>query len=255
VRVVSLNLNIEDLLPEENLYKLFCILKKIPEDTKLLLLPELWTTGYVQSEWESLSSKSDSIIEKLQNISRDREMAIGSSMIIKENEKLFNRFLLIQGGEIVAQYDKSHLFTPMREDKFLQGGKELVTFEFNGFKIAPTICYDLRFPEMYRKLALDGVNIFLVSAEWPKPRCETLMTLAKARAIENQAFLILSNRTGVDSSGVEFCGTSSVIYPDGRVDDVKSGADFIDAILDIADIQKAKKFIQPLEERIEGIDF
>jgi predicted amidohydrolase len=138
----------------------------------------------------------------------------------------------------------------MREDKFLKGGEELVSMKLEGFQISPTICYDLRFPEMYRKLALSGTDIFLIPAEWPKPRCSVLHTLAQSRAIENQAILVLSNRVGKDSSKVEYCGGSGIFLPDGT---------FLEGNrvhkIDFKEVLKNRKFIQPLTERVEGVDF
>ncbi len=165
-----------------------------------------------------------------------------------------NRFFIIdKHGNETGFYDKSHLFQPMNEHLFFKAGTKTIKFKLGEFLASPSICYDLRFPEMYRKLALEGVNLFLVSAEWPKPRCETFLTLAKARAIENQAFLVISNRIGIDNKNIEYCGLSSIIYPDGKIIFANNG-NVIDK-LNLEHIFKAKAFIKPIDERVQNIDF
>ena len=122
-------------------------------------------------------------------------------------------------GAIVAKYRKTHLFAPapVEEDKFCAPGHELISVELGPLKFGLTICYDLRFPEIYRALALDhGANVFVISSAWPFPRVEHLRVLATARAIENQSYVILANRVGRDE-GAPFCGTSAVIDPYGVV--------------------------------------
>lgn len=255
MKIATVQLNIEDSNPDKNFDNFQKIADRIPGDTDLILLPELWTTGYQQNDWETLAVRSKFMVEKMKFFSKKRGVYTAFSAIIKERRYLFNRFFLIDKfGETYLTYDKSHLFKPMKEDVFLQRGKNLSFGKLDDFVVAPTICYDLRFPEMYRQLALKGVNLFFVVAEWPKPRCDTLITLAKARAIENQAFLILSNRVGEDLNGVEYCGKSSIIYPDGTLVQVEDGEEFIEVDINIHDVERVKKFISPLEERIEGID-
>ena len=105
----------------------------------------------------------------------------------------------------------------MGEDKCFLPGNELKSFAFNGLRLGLTICYDLRFPELYRLLALDhGVNVFVLSSAWPFPRIEHFRVLASARAIENQSYMIVSNRVGSDE-GVTTCGLSSIIDPYGVI--------------------------------------
>lgn len=256
MKIATIQLNIEDSNPDKNFDNFQKIAEKISSEVDLILLPELWTTGYKQDDWANLSNRSELIVEKIKFFSKKRSLYIGFSVIIKEGGRLFNRFFLIdRAGEVISKYDKTHLFKPMKEDMFLKRGEELSFTNIGKFVVAPTICYDLRFPEMYRRLALNGVNLFLVVAEWPEPRCDTLITLAKARAIENQAFLILSNRVGKDLSGVEYCGKSSIIYPDGTLVEVEDGQEFIEIDIDLSEVEKSKKFISPLKERVENIDF
>ena len=134
--------------------------------------------------------------------------------------RIYNSQVVIDSaGAIVAKYRKTHLFAPapIEEDKCCAPGHELVSVALGPFKVGLTICYDLRFPEIYRALAVDhGANVFIISSAWPFPRVEHLRVLATARAIENQSYVVLANRVGRDD-GVPFCGSSAVIDPSGVV--------------------------------------
>ena len=119
----------------------------------------------------------------------------------------------------MAGYRKTHLFVlpPNDESSCYTPGSTFVNVPFGGFNFGLSICYDLRFPEVARALALQqGANVFLVSSAWPLPRVAHLRALAIARAIENQSYLVLANRTGMDA-GVTCCGTSTIIDPSGAV--------------------------------------
>jgi predicted amidohydrolase len=119
----------------------------------------------------------------------------------------------------VGRYRKTHLFTaaPIEEHKCFSPGDGFTSFAFADLRFGLSICYDLRFPEVYRKLAVENdVNAFLISSAWPFPRIEHFRTLAMARAIENQSYVIVANRVGTDN-GISFCGTSAIIDPYGVI--------------------------------------
>jgi predicted amidohydrolase len=262
LKVAIFELNVFDSNIAENIKNLKKLisknLKKL-ENTDLVIFPELFTTGYEVNKWHKLSEMSKIDLNKLRKITNSLNAYSFFSILFKENSKIYNRgFLLNKNGNIEKIYNKSHLFKPMKEDIYLTAGDSLSDFNLGKFKIGLAICYDLRFPEMFRKMALNGVNLFLVVAEWPKPRCDTLITLAKARAIENQAFLILSNRVGKDKSNNEFCGNSMLITPSGEVTEIKNPKSknailFSDISFD--QIKNARKFISPIQERSKNIDF
>jgi predicted amidohydrolase len=131
---------------------------------------------------------------------------------------LANRFTLTApDGSTPVAYDKSHLFGPMREKEFLAPGTTRVHTKIGTTPAALSICYDLRFPGMYRESAHEGTELYLVASAWPRPRCGVLRTLATARAAENQAFLALCNRAGPGADGTVFCGGSMVVAPDGEI--------------------------------------
>jgi omega-amidase len=184
-----------------------------------VVFPEMADTGYtMQIIRERAKPWSEGAVPELQRIARTLSITIISGVSEKEGELIYNSQVVIDStGAIVAKYRKTHLFAPIEEDKYCAPGQELVSLALGPFKVGLTICYDLRFPEIYRALAVDhGVNVFIISSAWPFPRVEHLRVLATARAIENQSYVVLANRVGRDD-GAPFCGTSAVIDPYGVV--------------------------------------
>jgi omega-amidase len=147
-------------------------------------------------------------------------VAIVSGVSEREGESIYNSQVFVDDhGKVVSKYRKLHLFAnaPIEEDKCFSSGNEFTTVTFAGRCFGLSIRYDLRFPELYRKLAVENnVNTFIVSSAWPFPRVEHFRTLAMARAIENQSYVIVANRVGTDD-GVSFCGASTIIDPYGVV--------------------------------------
>ena len=119
-------------------------------------------------------------------------------------------------GERVATYTKVFTFNPLNEDAYFDSGDEIVVVDLGGMKICPLICYDLRFPELWRPAAIEGVDVFTISSSWPHARIEHWRTLLVARAIENQAFVVGANRTGVDDIA-RWGGSSMIVSPHGDI--------------------------------------
>jgi omega-amidase len=186
---------------------------------ELVVFPEMADTGYaMQVIREQAKPWSEGAVPELQEIARTLSLAIISGVSEKEGDAIFNSQVTIDSaGAIMAKYRKTHLFAPIEEDKCCTPGNALVSFDFGPLRFGLTICYDLRFPEIYRALAVDeGANVFAISSAWPFPRVEHQRVLATARAIENQSYVVLANRVGKDD-GVPFCGSSAVIDPYGVV--------------------------------------
>ena len=186
---------------------------------ELVVFPEMADTGYAMRVIrEAANPWSEGAVPELQKIARTLSLAIISGLSEKEGDAIYNSQVVIDSsGAIVAKYRKTHLFAPIEEDKCCTPGDALVSLDFASLKLGLTICYDLRFPEIYRSLALaQGANLFVISSAWPFPRIEHQRVLVRARAIENQSYLVLANRVGKDD-GVSFCGSSVVIDPYGVV--------------------------------------
>lgn len=183
----------------------------------LVVFPEMFSTGFTMNPDKAAEPMDGETVSWMAEMSKDR--MICGSLSIKENGAYFNRFLAFFEGELVAQYDKRHLFSYGGEHEVYRAGSEPCVFSFQGFKIAPFICYDLRFPAWIRKTVLsdklDCPEVLLFVANWPSARIFAWDALLKARAIENQAFVIGVNRIGNDDKGIAHNGHSQAIKFDG----------------------------------------
>lgn len=187
----------------------------------LIVFPEMADTGYAMPVIrKEATAWNEGAVPELQEIARALAIGVISGVSERDGESIYNSQVSINaGGEIVAKYRKTHLFSPppIEEHKCFAAGDELVSFAVGGLRLGLTICYDLRFPEVYRTLACEqGVNVFIISSAWPFPRVEHQRVLATARAIENQSYVVLSNRVGKDD-GAAFCGSSAIIDAYGVV--------------------------------------
>ena len=186
---------------------------------RLLVLPELWASGYdlAAARREEDWSREISAVTKL---SREHQLAIIGSLLLPHSDTArppSNCAFAFDGGRELGRYSKSHLFAPLREHEFLSAGKELpIPFEIDQVRVAMAICYDLRFPELFRPAAIDGVDLWCVCAQWPRARIEQWRALLIARAIESQAFVIGVNRCGAMGETV-FGGNALLIDPRGAV--------------------------------------
>ena len=185
-------------------------------DCHLAVLPEMWSTGYDYKRLDELSAETPRICGILGEISAELGMVIVGSLPDKKDGTIYNTAFVIDGGEIVGSYSKLHLFSTMGEDRFLGAGDQTLVVPTSVGRIGVAICYDLRFPELFRKLALDGAELLCIPAEWPHPRGEHWRTLLRARAIENQMPVVATNCCGVQGK-LDFAGMSMVISPWGEI--------------------------------------
>lgn len=186
----------------------------------VILLPETWNLGFFPEDVKELAedfhtSSSFSLIKSLAE--KFQVNLIGGSIIVHDGGLIRNRAIVFnRQGELIHQYDKSHLFSPTKEHLSFEAGKENHIFMLDEVKVAHMICYDLRFPEYSRKLALEGAQVLFISAEWPHPRLHHWQVLNLARAIENQMYVISANGCGT-AYDLHFCGHSAIIDPWGEV--------------------------------------
>lgn len=184
----------------------------------IVVLPELWSTAY---DLENAMTHADAIdtgmFIALANLARELEITIVGSLLEARDSQVYNTATLFDArGVRVGTYSKLHLVPMLDEDKFLAGGDEAQVFDATFGKFALGVCYDLRFPELWRHYALDGAVIAFVPAEWPSKRIAHWRTLLPARAIENQMFMVGCNRVGT-SKGETFGGHSLIASPWGQV--------------------------------------
>lgn len=257
MKLAAVQMPIADGEHETNCKNLEWLLDANP-GADIYLAPELWTSGYALAAWEELADEyATKAFDWMRRQACKRQIWLGGSVIARTEEGgLANRFILCdRSGEIVMQYDKTHRFLPMGETVLIPGG-QVPILEVEGFRVAPAICYDLRFPEMFRRLAIKGVDLFLVCSEWPCPRQEPLITLASARAIENQAYVLLANRTAYDSQGQVFCGNSGIYGPLGKVSALgQIDCGVVMAELDVRELQLVRQALPVFAERRKGVDY
>ena len=187
----------------------------------LVVFPEMTDTGYSMPVIQKCAMNwKDGAVPQIQKIASNRSIAIVCGVSERDGNAIYNSQVVVDSaGEIVAKYRKIHLFgsPPNDETKCFSPGSTVAYFESGDFRFGLTICYDLRFPELYRKLALDAhVNAFIVSSAWPFARIHHFQNLAVARAIENQCYMIAVNRVGVDDD-ISHCGSSAIVDPYGVV--------------------------------------
>lgn len=257
LRVALIQLAIRDGQPAMNLERATALIRSAgPAD--LYVLPELWTTGYAHDTWARVADReTPAIVESLAALAAECGAYIAGSMISRDvRGALVNRLWLVPPtGAAPVHYDKGHLFAPMGEDRYLSPGSRRVVAPLGGWRAGLSICFDLRFPEMYRADALDGAELFVVVSEWPAARAQAQRVLARARAIENQAFVVLCNRVGTGADGTRFDGGSVVVAPDGRImADAGDGEGAACATLDVEAIHALRRQMPLLELRREGLD-
>jgi len=192
----------------QNLHQFSEKIKKIESETDIIILPEMFTTGFSMEPQKNAEKMNGKTIQWMQNISKQKNCAIAGSVIIQEEDKYYNRFLFVHPSGKINQYNKRHLFTLAGEDKIYTSGSEKVIIDFKGWKICPLICYDLRFPVWARNI--ENYDILLYVANWPKPRISAWDALLKARSIENMCYTIGVNRVGEDANKLEYNGHSAI---------------------------------------------
>lgn len=195
------------------------LMEEAAKNHDIVVLPEIWSTGYSLGRlYDEASEIGDGFIEKIADLARRYSCNIvAGSLPMRREEKIYNESIVFnRKGEIVSIYDKLHLFGLFNEEKFFAPGDRLEVYELDEFRCGSSICYDLRFPELYRHLALAGAELVFAVAEWPIPRGDIWRLLAQARAAENHMFLCAVNAVGI-FKGEEFFGHSMLVAPSGKI--------------------------------------
>lgn len=210
--------------PKENFARAEPLIAQAAQQgSQLVVLPELWSTAY---DLEHAAAHASSLAQragergwfgKLARLARKHKVWLAGSLLEVQADGRFYNSMTIYGpeGRLKGVYRKIHLFRLMEEEIYLAPGQNTTLLQLPWGKTGLAICYDLRFPELFRHYALQGAQVILVSAEWPHPRRAHWRTLLRARAIENQCFVVACNRVG-SSKGADFCGASAVIDPWGE---------------------------------------
>jgi len=180
----------------------------ITETTDLIVLPEMFTTGFTMNPMAVAEAMEGPTSVWMKKWAKKLQTAICGSVVMKDQERYYNRFLFVYPDGTVKHYDKRHRFMMAGEGKRYTAGKSQTLIEYQGWKIFPQICYDLRFPVFSRNV--HDYDLLLYVANWPKTRVHAWDTLLKARAIENMCYCVGVNRVGLDANGLEYTGHSAV---------------------------------------------
>jgi predicted amidohydrolase len=194
--------------PKQNRLNFFEKIKSIQEQVDLILLPEMFTTGFTMNAEAVAETMNGETVSWMKQIASSKNAAIVGSFVITENNKFYNRLLFVEPTGKITHYDKRHTFTLVGEEKIYTAGENKVIIDFKGWKICPLICYDLRFPVWARNT--EDYDVLLYVANWPTPRISAWDALLKARAIENMSYCIGVNRVGIDGVNSKYLGHSAV---------------------------------------------
>lgn len=246
IEIAQIDIKLGD--KKENLEKAIDIIKN--SSSKIILFPELFTTGFDFTHMGNLAETSDGGTVKILSENCGEKIVAGS-IVEKNRDKIYNSFLLITKKGLIGKYRKIHLFD--KEKEYFTAGNKMGVFKTKLGRIGLAICYDLRFSELFREFVKKNVEIVLLCANFPKPREIHWETLVKARAIENQYFMIASNRIGSDSTN-EYFGRSMIVDPWGSVLAIANDKEeILMAEIDIEKVKEIRKnfpVLQDIKERI-----
>ncbi len=200
---------------EKNLQNLGLRLSGIREKTDLIVLPEMFNTGFSMNTAILAEEMNGTTMKWMLQQAKRFDCVVTGSLIIKENKKFYNRLIWMRPDGSFEKYDKRHLFAMAKEDDYYTPGKNKLIVELNGWKICPVICYDLRFPVWLRNKDPE-YDLLLIVANWPEKRSLHWRTLIPARAVENLSYVVGVNRVGHDGNEIYHSGDSMCIDPNGK---------------------------------------
>jgi omega-amidase len=214
----------------------------------LIVLPEMFNTGFTMDASRFAESMDGETIQWIMSNAKRLNKHIAGSLIVEELGLYYNRFVCASPNGALMHYDKRHAFSMAGEDKVFAKGQDRVVWDINGWKICPMVCYDLRFPVWSRNNL--NYDVLLYTANWPTKRINHWLTLAKARAIENQCYVAAVSRIGTDGVGIEYNGNSIICDFDGESLSHNEGKDTIVATtLSYANLQARRTQFKVLHDK------
>jgi omega-amidase len=223
---------------DENL-KMFSTLIDKVENTDIIILPEMFSTGFTMNAKANAETMQGNSVEWMRNIARKKNCILTGSLIIEEEGNYFNR-LVWMTPDHHKTYDKRHLFSYAAEDKTYTAGQSKFIADLKGWKILPLVCYDLRFPVWSRRTAKENYDLLIYVANWPERRAHAWKQLLIARAIENQCYVAGVNRIGEDGNNIYHSGESVLIdFKGEKISNDSDGKEFVQTLeLNMEDLVK-----------------
>ena len=226
---------------EANLEKIRSAAEFLDPQTELFILPEMFHSGFTMRPDKVAEPMDGRVTAFMRETASTNDITLIGSAVIQEGGKYFNRLLMVSPDGKVEKYDKRHLFSVGGEDKNYRPGKEKLISVVKDIRVLPLICYDLRFPVWSRWQKQNQYDLLIYIANWPASRIEVWKTLLKARAIENQCYVIGVNRVGKDET-IVYSGDSMAIDPKGRIISSAGGEEGVFyADIDIDDLKEFRK--------------
>ncbi len=224
---------------DENLEMFSEKISSIKEKTDLIILPEMFSTGFTMNA-KSLAEKTEGkTMQWLKEKAKEKNCIITGSIIVKDSLPVgkgtgwayFNRLIWMKPNGSFEFYDKRHLFRYANEQNFYSPGNKKLIVELKGWKVCPMICYDLRFPVWIRNSIKQHYDVLIFVANWPERRNHSWKTLLLARAMENQSYVIGVNRIGNNGKNIYHSGDSAVINPKGEIiSSAKANEDLVETV-------------------------
>lgn len=250
INLTLIQMNVKLGKPQKNLNHWQKLLDAGNTDPDIILLPELWSSGYDYEHFTRLAATTPFMLEQMARTAQNRSSHIGGSLIEAGKDCFYNTFFMINpDGRQIAAYRKIHLFSLMEEEKYFAPGQNPSLIKIYGLTVGLMTCYDIRFPELSRSLTLKGAELLLICAQWPKPRVTHWQTLLKARAIENQCYVAACNRIGKGNEN-QYPGHSVIYDPWGEpalTAPQRQGA--FSTTIDLAKIKQIRTTITCLKDR------
>lgn len=214
LQILGLQLDLRWEDAEANRKHIETLIKAHNQPADIIVLPEMFTSGFTMNTKQNAEEMMGPSMYWMRKLAQQEDALVMGSLIILEGGKYFNRFIAIDSFGIACQYDKRHTFRMAGEHEVFESGQERKVFEWKGWRICPQVCYDLRFPVFSRTRSDENgpdYDLLVYVANWPKPRVSHWEALLKARAIENQCFVIGINRVGIDGVNMEYSGGSAIL--------------------------------------------
>lgn len=249
LKVVGIQSNLVWENPEANRNYFEKEIKKLSSDVDIVILPEMFTTGFSMNAKPLAETKEGETYRWLLATSKSTNKALIGSIIYTKKDKYYNRLVFVEPNGEIHHYDKRHTFTLAGEHEVYESGSETIVISYKGWRICPLICYDLRFPVWSRNT--NEYDLLIYIASWPVMRVKAWDILLKARAIENMSYVIGVNRIGVDANNYQYSGHSAIIDFMGEIlsklEDNEEGK--VSAVLDKAKLQSVRKKLGFLNDR------
>ena len=231
---IQFNITLGEL--DRNLAKAEAALRRAADrGAELAVLPEMWSSGYAYRRLPELAAATPQVLEALAKLGDELGLVIVGSLPELADGKVCNTAYVMDRGTLAGSYRKLHLFSLMNEHEHIIAGDRTAVVPTSVGRLGLAICYDLRFPELFRKLALEGAEIICLPAEWPVPRQLHWRTLLRARAIENQCFVVAANCCGRQGK-LDFFGMSLIVAPRGEL--LAEADDFATELVASCDFQE-----------------